>query len=152
MRHPGYLPAGTNKPIVKAPKSKRGIRTLPLDAADVAALQALHDRQVTEAMEAGEAYAASGYVVADELGQAVNPDWYTDEFHRVAKRAGLPRIRLHDGRRTASSLMAAAGVPEHIRAAWCGHTVAVNKRTYTHARPEDMAIARTVLSKINEAV
>ena len=44
--------------------------------------------------------------------------------------------------------MAAAGVPEHIRAAWCGHTVAVNKQTYTHARPEDMAVALGALSKM----
>jgi len=48
--------------------------------------------------------------------------------------------------------MAAAGVPEHIRAARCGHTVAVNKGTYTHARPEDMAAALDALSKINNVM
>ena len=53
----------------------------------------------------------------------------------------MPRIRLHDARHTVNSLMAAAGVPDHIRAAWCGHTVAVNVATYTHARPEDLAVA-----------
>ena len=145
-------PVVNGHPIVKAPKSERGGRTLPLDAADVAALQALHDRQVTEAMEAGEAYAASGYVVCDELGAAASPEWYTDEFHRLRERAGLRRIRLHDSRHTANSLMAAAGVPPHIRAAWCGHTQAVNEATYTHARPEDLAQAAAALSKINKAV
>ena len=100
-------PVVSGKPIVKKPKSKRGARTLPLDAAVVAALQAMQDRQVTEAMEAGDAYAASGYVVTDELGEAVNPEWYSDEFHRLRERAGLPRIRLHDSRHTANSLMAA---------------------------------------------
>jgi integrase len=137
-------------PVIKPPKSERGGRTLPLDAPVVAALQALNDRQVTEAMEAGGAYAGSGYVVCDELGAAVNPEWYSDEFHRLRERAGLPRIRLHHSRHTANSLMAAAGVPEHIRAAWCGHTVAVNKHTYTHARPEDLAVALDVLSKISK--
>jgi hypothetical protein len=48
--------------------------------------------------------------------------------------------------------MAAAGVPEHIRAAWCGHTEAVNEATYTHARPEDMAVALAALSKIEQDV
>jgi hypothetical protein len=43
-------------------------------------------------------------------------------------------------------------VPEHIRAAWCGHTVTVNKLTYRHARPKDMATALAALSKINNAV
>ena len=60
--------------VTKEPKSRRGVRTLPLTAADVAAFQALHDRQVTEAMEAGEAYEVSGYVLTDELGQPVNPE------------------------------------------------------------------------------
>ena len=72
---------------------------------------------------------------------------------RVAARAGVPRIRLHDSRHTTNSLMAAAGGPDHIRAAWCGHTVAVNVATYTHARPEDLVMARDALSKIyNSAV
>jgi integrase len=129
------------KPIVKAPKSVRSGRTLPLDPADVAALRALHKRQAAERLEAGQAYSASGYVVCDELGAAVNPEWCSDEFHRLRQRAGLPRIRLHDSRHTANSLMAAAGVPDHIRAAWCGHTTVVNVISYTHARPEDLAQA-----------
>jgi integrase len=99
-----------------------------------------------------QAYATSGYMVADELGAAASPEWFTDEFHRVAALAGVPRIRLHDGRHTVNSLMATAGVPDHIRAAWCGHTVAVNVATYTHARPEDLAAAALVLSKIHNAV
>jgi hypothetical protein len=43
-------------------------------------------------------------------------------------------------------------VPPHIRAAWCGHTVQVNESTYTHARPEDLAVAGAALSKITGAV
>lgn len=90
--------------------------------------------------------------MTDELGSPVHPEWFSDEFHRVRERAGLPRIRLHDQRHTANSLMAAAGVPDHIRAAWCGHAVAVNTGTYTHARPEDMAVALGALSKIEKGV
>jgi integrase len=138
--------------ITKAPKSAKGRRTLPLDAAMVAALEALQSRQGAELLEAGDAYESSGYVVTDELGRPVHPEWFTDEFHRVRESAGVRRIRLHDGRHTVNSLMAAAGVPDHIRAAWCGHTVAVNVATYTHARPEDMAVALDVLSKISKAV
>jgi integrase len=87
-------------------------------------------------------------VVCDELGNAVNPEWFSDEFHRLARSAGVPQIRLHHGRHTVNSLMAGAAVPAHIRAAWCGHTEAVNQSTYTHARPEDLAVAGAALSKI----
>lgn len=141
-----------SKVVEKGPKSDNGYRTLPLDASLLAALRALRDRQVTEAMEAGEAYTDSGYVVVDELGRPVHPEWFTDEFQRVRKRARLPRVRLHDTRHTINSLMAAAGVPAHVRAAWCGHTVAVNETTYTHARPEDMMAALDAVTKIHNGM
>jgi integrase len=121
---------------------------LPLDDALVASLREMHKQQAAERLAAGEAYSASGHVVCDELGAAVNPEWFSDEFRRVAASAGIPQIRLHDGRHTVNSLMAAAGVPPHIRAAWCGHTPEVNQSTYTHARPEDLAAAGAALSKI----
>ena len=104
--------------------------------------------QAREKLAAGEAYRASGYVVSDELGEAVNPEWVSDEFGRVRERAGLRRITLHEARHTASSLMEKAGVPDSIRAAWCGHTVEVNKATYVHALPEDLAAARDALSHV----
>jgi hypothetical protein len=47
--------------------------------------------------------------------------------------------------------MAAAGVPRHIRAAWCGHTEEVNEDTYTHARPEDLAAAGDTIGDIFRA-
>jgi integrase len=134
--------------VVKAPKSERGVRTLPLDPDLVAALRVLHTRQAAERLAAGQAYQASGFVAVDELGAPVHPEWLTDEFGRIAARAGLPRIRLHDARHSMNSLLAAAGVPDHIRAAWCGHTVAVNVSTYTHARPEDLAVAGRALAGI----
>jgi hypothetical protein len=37
-------------------------------------------------------------------------------------------------------------VPPHIRAAWCGHTHAVNETSYTHAT--DLGVAASALSKI----
>jgi integrase len=137
-----------SKVIVKAPKSERGFRVLPLDDVLVTALRELHRRQAAERLAAGEAYEPSGYVVADELGVPVYPDGFTDGFHRLAALAGCPRIRLHDGRHTTNSLMAAAGVPDHIRAAWCGHTTVVNVQTYTHARAEDLTQARDALAGI----
>jgi integrase len=139
------------KVIEKSPKTKNGYRTLPVDAVTVAALRALRDLQAIEAIDAIPAHSASGYVAADELGAAVNPEWLADEFHRLSASAGLPRIRMHDVRHTANSLMAAAGVPDHIRAGWCGHTVAVNVGTYTHAHADDLPVAAAALGKIMNA-
>jgi integrase len=127
-------------------KSLRSTRTLPLDDRLVAALKAMRKTQAAEKPAAGVAYTDSGYVVTDELGVPVNPEWFTDEFPRLAKCAGVPRKTPHGGRHTSNSLMEKLGVPDSIRAAWHGHAIEVNRRTYTHALPEDLMTGLDALS------
>jgi integrase len=125
---------------IEEPKSRHGHRTLPLDEALVAALKALKARQAAERLAAGPTYEAGSYLAADELGRPVHPEWYTDEFRRVAARAGVRRIRLHESRHTACSLMEKAGVPVSVIAAWAGHySGAFTMSQYVHANPEDLA-------------
>ena len=64
------------------------VRVLPLDDAVVAALDELRKRQMAEGIAAAPAYRASGYIVTDELGAPVHPEWFTDEFHRVRSAPG----------------------------------------------------------------
>jgi integrase len=131
------------------PKSRSGARTLPLDEALVSVLKALKARQAAERLAAGEAYERGGYVACDELGRPVHPEWYTDEFHRVGDRAGVRRIRLHESRHTALTLMEHAGVPVSILAAWAGHySGAFTMSQYVHANPDDLAAGRDALSAI----
>jgi hypothetical protein len=88
-------------------RRRRRSRTLPLDDALVAALTALRKRLARESEEAAAAHegalpaldwysAGDQYVVVDELGTPVHPEWYSDEFARLLTRVGLPKIRLHD--------------------------------------------------------
>lgn len=44
-------------------------------------------------------------------------------------------IRLHDMRATMSTILEQAGAPDSLRAAWLGHTVAVNRTAYLVRRP-----------------
>jgi integrase len=137
---------------VEEPKWHNGQRTLPLDDALVDALKALRARQAAERLAAGEAYERSGYIAADELGRPVHPEWYTDEFHRVSDRAQVRRIRLHESRHTACSLMEKAGVPVSIISAWAGHySGAFTMATYVHASAEDLAAGRDALAAIYRA-
>jgi integrase len=133
----------------EAPKSRSGARTLPLDDALATALKALKARQAAERLAAGPAYERTGYVAADELGRPVHPEWYTDEFHRVSDRTGVRRIRLHESRHTACSLMEKAGVPVSVIAAWAGHySGAFTMATYVHANPDDLAAGRDALAAV----
>jgi integrase len=86
------------KVVEKTPKSARSARVLPLFAPVTPALAALQARQLEEMDAAGPAYANSGYIAADELGVPLYPEWYSDEFARLCRQAGLPKIRLHDTR------------------------------------------------------
>jgi integrase len=138
--------------IEKSPKSRRGGRTLPLFKEVTDALKALSDLQEIEAMAAGAAYAASGYVAADELGGPVHPERYSDEFARLVTAAGLPVCRLHDCRHTVNSLMEKKRVPLSVRAAWFGHRPEVNAGTYTHASAADLAVASAAVSDFFQPV
>jgi hypothetical protein len=73
----------------------------------VAALVELRKHQSKESEKAGTTYCAGledldwytpgdEYVVTDELGVPVHPETYSDEYTRMLRRAGLPKIRLHD--------------------------------------------------------
>jgi len=91
---------------IEEPKSRNGKRTLPLDGELVTALTLLHKLQMEESAAAGAAYQAGlavldwyqdgEYMITDGLGMPVHPEWYSDEFGRLLKRAGLRRITLHD--------------------------------------------------------
>lgn len=135
--------------IEKAPKSSNALRVLPLDKTVTDALTALRKQQMTEAAAAARAYRPSGYVVTDELGAPVDPEWYSDEWARLIRRAKVRRIRLHDSRHTALSLMEKAGVPVSVIAAWAGHySAAFTMATYVHAEAEDLAGGRDALGRI----
>jgi integrase len=143
------------KVIEKGTKSARGNRTLPLFQPVTAALEAMYVRQAAEKDAAGAAYPADiddGYVCADELGRPLSPERYSDEFGRLCREAGLPKCRLHDCRHSTNSLLEHLGVPDSLRAAWFGHTIAVNRSTYTHASPFDLAVISTALGEIFKAV
>jgi integrase len=137
------------KVIIEPPKSRNGFRTLPLDAELLAGLKALRKRQQTEADEASEAYDSSGYVVTDELGAPVHPEWYSDEFGRILRAVKLRRITLHDSRHTTLSLMEKAGVPISVISKWAGHyDSAFTQKTYVHAGDDDLVQGAEKLAKI----
>ena len=134
----------------KSPKSRRSWRTLPLFEPVTGALEALQARQREEMEQAGAAYANSGYVCADELGAALHPEAYSDEFARICRQALLQAIRLHDCRATMNGVLEQAGVPDSLRASWLGHTVVVNLRHYT-PKPKDLTPVSDTIGQLFSA-
>jgi hypothetical protein len=146
---------------IEEPKSRNGKRTLPLDGELAAALTALRKRQLEESTIAGAAYRSGlaelgwyqggEYVITDAAGTPVHPEWYSDEFGRLLRRAGLRRITLHDSRHTTLTLMEHAGVPISIISKWAGHyDSAFTQKTYVHASEEDLQRGQAAPARIHK--
>ena len=92
-------------------------------------------------------------MITDQAGTPVHPEWYSDEFGRLLKRAGLRRITLHDSRHTTLTLMEHAGVPISIISKWAGHyDSAFTQKTYVHASDEDLQRGQAALARIHKIV
>ncbi len=146
---------------IEEPESRNGKRTLALDAELVAALTTLRKRQLPQSTTAGTAYGSgvaeldwyqgSEYVITNEAGTPVHPEWYSDKFRRLLRRAGLRRITLHDSHHTTLTLMEHAGVPISIISKWAGHyDSAFTQKTYVHASGEDLQRGQAALARIHK--
>ena len=129
-----------------SPKTQRGRRSISMDPATVAALQAHRERQHGEQKLVGSSYRSYDLVFAKPDGDPVHPDYFSQCFDRSVARLGLPRIRLHDLRHTHATLGLAAGVPAKVISDRLGHaTVAFTQDVYIHAIPElDVGAAERV--------
>jgi len=123
-------------PTDSVPKTKAGIRSIPLDGQLMGLLRAHRARQAQEKWVAKTAYEDGGYVLADELGRPFHPDTVSEWFHQRREQLGLPRIRLHDTRHTAASLMLASGTQVKVVADLLGHSSpTITLAIYAHVLP-----------------
>ena len=140
--------------VEKPPKTVAGGRVLPLDDPLTASLTSFRALQAAEKLVAGEAYEAADYVLCDELGRPYDPARLRRVYYRLMRQAGVRKIKPYTAtRHAAGSYLDRQGVSPAVIAAWLGHTDAsFTMKTYVHARPEDLAVARDALAtrKISE--
>jgi integrase len=118
------------------PKTAAGVRSVPLDPSLVALLRSRRAQQAADKLAAGPAYSEDGYVATNELGEPLHPDVISDRFDKAVSAAGLRRIRLHDTRHTAASLMLASGVPVKVVQELLGHSSpTITLSIYAHTLP-----------------
>ncbi len=81
----------------------------------------------------------------DGEGEPIHPHAISQTFERIARRAGVPVIRLHDLRHTHGTLLIEAGVPVKVVSERLGHAnVAFTIETYQHVLPGMQADAARV--------
>ena len=134
---------------VSEPKTAKGKRSLALDPATAAALREHRARQAEERLIVGPGWQDSGLVFTWGDGRPLHPERFSRWFERLAREAGLPRIRLHDVRHSYATAALAAGVPAKVVSERLGHAnIAITMDTYSHVLPGMDERAASVVARL----
>ncbi|MDQ2914684.1 MAG: site-specific integrase [Chloroflexota bacterium] len=119
------------------PKSARSRRQVALTRVAVAALRRHRTAQLEERLRAGAAWIDHDLVFASEVGGPLDgSNVLRRAFYPLLRRAGLPRVRFHDLRHSAATLMLSRGVPLKIVSEILGHSqISITADTYMHVTP-----------------
>lgn len=117
-------------------KSAKGRRVLPLPDGLLPVLRAHRAGQLQQRLAMGERW------VGSDLGELVFPTATGQPMHRSVDRKGwlrvldaakVRRVRVHDGRHTAATLMLEQGVPLKVVSGWLGHaSTQLTSQVYMH--------------------
>ncbi|MDP9380444.1 MAG: site-specific integrase [Chloroflexota bacterium] len=130
------------------PKSAKSKRTISLPPACMDVLRAHRVEQIKERLKWGDQWQdnnlafctmqAGNCKSAQTLpGSPLTARVVTRAFESLLERAGLPKVRFHDLRHTAATLMLLSGVPIKVASARLGHsTSALTMDVYSHVLPE----------------
>lgn len=123
--------------LLVEPKTERSRRTVVAAASTMAALKEHRRRQLEERLVAGPLWEDMDLVFATPTGGPLNAtSTVTKAFQRALIRAELPRIRLHDLRHTAATLLLAEGENPKVVQEILGHgTIVLTLDTYSHVTP-----------------
>jgi integrase len=67
----------------------------------------------------------------------MRPEGLSAAFQKARQAAGLPRVRFHDLRHSAATLMLAEGVPLAVISEWLGHAgIAITAQHYAAVVPQ----------------
>ncbi|PWB53380.1 MAG: hypothetical protein C3F13_09565 [Anaerolineales bacterium] len=103
------------------PKTSSGRRTLQLGEGTIQALREHREFQQIQKDLAGQRWQENDLIFPSKIGTPLNPSNLRLDFNRVLERAGVPRVRIHDLRHTAASLMLNNGIPVIVVSKILGH-------------------------------
>ena len=102
-------------------------------------MQALQEQQVRQEetrLKAGEKWQEHGLFFCNTNGDYLNPDYLLAQFHRLLEHAGLPRMRLHDLRHSAATILLGKGTHPKLVQELLGHSsIDITMDIYSHVLP-----------------
>jgi len=131
------------------PKSSRGRRTVPFPPETLAVLEAHRNDLDRERHWVGDQWQDNDLVFPSPVGRPRDMAYLSFTFHRGLKRAGLPRLRVHDLRHTAATHLLNKGVHPKVVQDLLGHsTIAITLDTYSHVMPGLAKEASSLMSSL----
>ncbi len=132
------------------PKTKRSRRTIVAPEGTLRALKTHRARQAQERLAAGADWRDLGLVFTTRVGTPFGPRDAELDFKRILEKAGLPgKIRFHDLRHSAASLLLAQGVEMRVIMELLGHsTITLTADTYSHVLPVLMEDAAAKMESV----
>jgi integrase len=114
--------AGDDSLRFSTPKTKKGIRRVPLDPETIGVLEDHRRDQRAAKLELGSVWQEHGLVFPSSLGGPYHPRNFYRDWKVLVEQSGLPYIRPHDLRHTYISLMIYAGADVLLIADRVGHS------------------------------
>lgn len=131
------------------PKTSRSRRTVTLPSKIVAELRAHRLRQLEERLWAGSRWQEHGLVFTTTIGTPLDGSNVTHRLQAILERAGLPRMRFHDLRHAAASLLLAQGISPRVVMEILGHSqISLTLNTYSHVIPALQSAAADQMDKL----
>lgn len=127
------LPGGHR---VHEPKTASGKRSITLPPFVIEALQQHRIRQLETKLKAGPEWEEHDLVFCNIYGRFLNSASLYDLFTSLVKKAGLPRMRFHDLRHSAATILMAMKVPIKVIQELLGHSnITITLNVYGHVLP-----------------
>ena len=115
------------------PKSAKGKRSIAITQSSVAELQKHCRRQAERRLQVGPLWDDTDLVFERGNGRVLHGNVVGNRFRNLTKKLGLPRIRFHDLRHTAATLMLANGEHPKIVQERLGHSdISMTLNKYSH--------------------
>jgi integrase len=131
----GFSGNPSGRPL-KAPKSKKGRRSVTLPAIAIEALRE-HQRHQQQRKELlGEAYDDERLICCLEDGSLWKPSAFTSSYFSFLARRNFPRVSFHNLRHSHVSQLLRAGISPKVISERLGHSkVGFTLHTYAHLLP-----------------
>jgi integrase len=118
------------------PKTAKSKRKIMLPPFVIDTLKRHRVKQLEKRLAVGTAWIDRDLVFPDEDGDFVIGETLVRRFHKLLREIGLPRIRFHDLRHSAATLLLSMGVPAKVVQELLGHsTISITMDVYSHVLP-----------------